>query len=105
MVSCIISIDEIYIVVKYGSFSWFTNKKNIFFKDCVRITCDDPKKNKKQKRDKLESLERVFLLATITIETDSITIKMLRSFLFLLESPYRIIGFFLNTPARQRSSL
>ena len=34
-------------------------------------------------RDELEFLEQVFLLATITIETDSITIKMLRSFLFL----------------------
>ena len=34
-------------------------------------------------RDELEFLERVFLLATITIETDSIKIKMLRSILFL----------------------
>ena len=33
--------------------------------------------------DELEFLERVFLLATITIEIDSITIKMRRSFLFL----------------------
>ena len=34
-------------------------------------------------RDELEFLERIFLFATIAIETDSITIKMLRSFLFL----------------------
>ena len=38
-----------------------------------------------QKWNKLEFLERVVLLATITIETDSITIEMLRS-------PYHIIG-------------
>ena len=31
----------------------------------------------RNKRDELEFLQRVFLLATITIETDSITIKRL----------------------------
>ena len=35
------------------------------------------------KWDELEFLERVFLLGTITIEMDSIAIKMPRSFLFL----------------------
>ena len=50
--------------------------------------------------DEFEFLERVFLLATITIETDSITIKMLRSFFVSIETPYRIIEFLLKTPAR-----
>ena len=48
--------------------------------------------------DELEFLERVFLLATITTEMDSITIKILRSFFVSIENPYRIIGFLLKTP-------
>ena len=43
-------------------------------------------------RDETEFLERVFLLATITIETDSI--KMLRSFLFLWKLPIVLLNFF-----------
>ena len=51
----------------------------------------------------LSFFERVFLLAFVVIETDSITITINASLFFVsIETPYRIIGFLLNTPARPR---